>query len=582
MPKTVSSILFLYNYRFICFYMILFLLDLGVFMKNTILFFTLLFIYTIYTLDVYTVVAWFSGGIPLSEKNHLKNLSPALIALFFTLIFLSSLLKEKYFKIFMYIISVPISILNMVIIWYLLYYNTLIDFEIMNTIMNTNMQETKEFFSVVFDYKMVLAFISVLFPFVLVYFMKPYKISNKIILSVLCLTVIVIIVLTHNQRWVKREIAAAKIYNTYIVTSQHRKEFQKILLNADKAAMQFDNISSLLTNNKQTFVFVISESQNKIHFSLYGYDKNTTPFLDSIKDELYVFNNVDSPHVYTNISMEKMITFSDNYNKLKGYEAGDLIRFFQDAGFKTYWFSNQYFLGPHESLYSAIAFRADKTVFLNKISSQFLETANSDGALIKPFKEALNENVEKKFIVLHFMGSHAPFEARYPKGFGSFDYRLGIADLTGGISKQKDIATYDNSIEYTDYVLKEIISLLKNDNSESFLLFLSDHGTDVYDTFPDKILPRSHSFLVPALVEIPFFIWFSDKYKQNYKNVVNRTANSLNNPYQADRVPHTILDLARLSHDLYVDNDSIISDNFTIKERFIGEKSLDKGWEYRK
>lgn len=522
------------------------------------------------------------GGNPLSEKNHLKNLSPAIIALFSTFILLSSILNEKIFKIFMYIISIPISILNMVIIWYLLYYNTLIDFDIMNTIMNTNMQETKEYFSVVFDYKMVIAFVSVIIPFVLVFFMKPYKITNKIILSVLCLTVIVIIALTHNQRWVKREIAIAKIYNTYVVTNKHRKEFQDILLNADKTAIKFDNISSYLTNNKQTFVFIINESQNKIHFSIYGYEKNTTPFLNSIKHELYIFNNVDAPHVYTNDSVEKMITFSDNYNKLKGYEAGDLIRFFQDAGFKTYWLSNQYFLGPYESLYSAIAYRADKTVFLNKISGQFLETANYDGALIKPFKEVLDENVNKKFIVLHFMGSHAPFEARYPKGFGSFDYNLGIADLTGGISKQKDIATYNNSIEYTDYVMKEIINLLKKDNSESFLLFLSDHGTDVYDTFPDKILPRSHSYLVPAMVEIPFFIWFSDRYKENYVNVVNRTKNSLNRPYQADRVTHTILDLARLSHKKYVDNDSIISDNFTIKERFIGDTSLDNGWEFRK
>lgn len=522
------------------------------------------------------------GGNPLSEKNHLKNLSPAIIALFFTLILLSSILKEKYFKILMYIISIPISLLNMVIIWYLLYYNTLIDFDVMNTIMNTNMQETKEFFSVVFDYKMVISFLSVLIPFILVFFMKPYRIKNKIVLSILCITVVIITALTHNQRWIKREIAPLKIYNTYIVTSEHRKEFQKLLLNADKSAMHFDNISSYLTNNKQTFIIIISESQNRIHFSLYGYDKITTPFLDSIKKELYVFNNVDAPHVYTNASIEKIITFSDNYNKLKGYEAGDLIRFFQDAGFKTYWLSNQYFLGPHESLYSAIAFRADKTVFLNKLSGQFLETAKSDGALIEPFKEALSDNVTKKLIILHFMGSHAPFEARYPKGFGSFDYKLGLADLTGGISKQKDIATYNNSIEYTDSILKEIINLLKNDNSESFLLFLSDHGTDVYDTFPDKILPRSHSFLVPALVEIPFFIWFSDKYKENYKNVVSRTAKSLDRPYQADRVTHTILDLARLKHKLYIDNDSIISDNFTVKERFIEDTSLDNGWEYRK
>lgn len=551
-------------------------------MKKNIIFLLLLFCYTIYTLDAYSVVAWMGGGIPLSEKNHLKNLSPAFIALYFLLIFLSSILNEKYFKIFMTTISIPISISNMIIIWYLLYYNSLIDIDVMDTIMNTNIQETKEFFSVVFNYKMIIAFFSIFIPFILIFFMKPYRIKNKIILSILCLTAVIIVALTYNQRWVKREIAIAKIYNTYVVTKEHRKEFQNILLQADKTTVHFDNITSLLSQNKQTFVFIISESQNKFHFSLYDYNKNTTPFLNSIKNELFVFNNVYAPHVYTNQSIEKMITFSDNYNKLKGYEAGDLIRFFQEAGFKTYWFSNQYFLGPHESMYSAIAYRADETVFLNKISGEFLETSNYDGALIEPFQAALNEDIDKKFIVLHFMGSHAPFELRYPKDFGSFDYTMGLKDLTGGISKQKDIATYDNSIEYTDYVLNEIFTRLKNNDTESFILFLSDHGTDVYDTFPDKILPRSHTFLVPSLIEIPFFIWFSNKYRTNYKDVVLRTGKALDRPYQADRVTHTIIDLARLSHDIYRDNDSIISNNFIEKERVIGEKSLDRDWEYKK
>ncbi len=551
-------------------------------MKKYIIYFSLLFLFVIYTLDIYSVISFIGGGIPLSEKNHFKNLSPAIISLYFFFIVLSSILTKKYFKIFIYLFSIPVSIINAIIIWYALYYGSLIDFEVMNTIFNTNIQEAKEFFSYVFDYKFILALLSIFIPFILIYYMTPVKIKSKIILIILSLASIIIVVLTHNQRWVIREIAIAKVYNTYKVTVEHRKEFLKILNQADNTAILFDNITSYLINDKQTFVFVISESQNKFHFSLYGYNKPTTPYLDSIKNELYVFDNVDAPHVYTNASVEQMITFADNHNKLEGYKAGDLIRFFSSAGFKTYWLSNQYFLGPHESLYSAIAYRADETVFLNKISGYFLETINYDGALIEPFKKILEENVDKKFIILHLMGSHAPFEVRYPKNFGSFDYNLGLADLTGGISKQKDIATYDNSIEYTDHILKELITLLKNENKQSYLLFLSDHGTDVYDTYSDKILSRNESNLTPSLIEIPFFIWFSDKYKKTYPDVINRTVKSLNKKYQADRVIHTILDISRLNHHKYIDNDSIISDNFTYKERLIGDILLDSNWKFRK
>ena len=261
-----------------------------------------------------------------------------------------------------------------------------------------------------------------------------------------------------------------------------------------------------------------------------------------------------------------MITFSDNSSNVQGYESGDLIRFFKDAGFKTYWLSNQYFLGFHDSIYSAIAYKADVAVFLNKVSGVFLETENYDDAIIPYFDEILSDKeTKRKFVVFHIMGSHAPYELRYPKNFGSFRYDLGIKDIMGGISKQKDIATYDNSIEYTDSLLKNIISKLRSQNDDSYLLFLSDHGVDVYDTYPDKLLPRSGNTIAPAMYQIPFIIWLSEKYKANYPDVVERLSKAINRKYQTDRVTHTILDLSRLNHKCYKEEDSILSDNYREK-----------------
>ena len=536
----------------------------------------------IYFRYIYYYTCGWGIGTPLSEKKHIQNLSPAVIALYFIILSLSFLFNKKIFKTILIIFSIPISIINTIIVWYLLFYGSLIDSNIMGTITNTNLVETMEFISFVFNYKMIIALLTITIPFILIYFMQPFKIQGKtkiIVLSILLLTSFIIILLTHNQRWVIREIAPAKVYNTYVITQEDKKKFLQLLKEADKKALVFDNITNKLTKNeKQTFVFVISESQNKLHFSCYGYTNKTTPFLDSIKDELYIFNNIHSPSVYTNSSVEKMITFADNYNNLQGYEAGDIIRLFQNAGFRTYWLSNQFFLGPHESLYSAIAYRADEAIFLNQISGFFLETKNHDNALLEPFKNALNDDYDKKFIVFHLMGSHAPFEARYPKGFGSFDYNLGIKDVTGSISKQKQIATYDNSIEYTDYLLKDIITLLEQENNESFLLFLSDHGVDVYDTYPDIELPRSHIKPSPSMIEIPFILWASNKYKNNYKDVISRVKLSLNKHYQTDRVIHTIMDLSRIHHNKYIDSDNILSNNFKYKDSKIENTIIDENY----
>ena len=544
-------------------------------MKKVIIFYILLFAFVVFNIDIISVIGIFND-IKLSPKNHLKNILIPISVGFVFLAFLASIIKEKYFKLLLVIITVPLTFINSILIWYALYYGSFIDIEVMHTILNSNTAETKEFISYVFNYKMILTILILTIPYILIFFMKPYKIKNKILLSLMLIASMVTFILIYDKRWIKREIAITKIAEVYAKTNEDRIKFMQILAEADNKTVQFENITSYLSKDKkQVFVFVINESQNKHHFSLYGYKNKTTPFLDSISDELFVFNDVVSPSIFTNSSVEKMITFSDNHNKLKGYEAGNIITFFKNAGFHTYWFSNQYFLGEHESAYSAIAYRSDTTHYLNKISGHFLETKNFDDALIPLFKKALKDNYNKKFIVLHFMGSHAPFEARYPSNFGSFKYNLGLKDISGSISKQKSIATYDNSIEFTDHILKDIISDLKKDNNESYLLFLSDHGVDVYDTDPNIEFTRSMSNLTQSMYEIPFFIWFSDEYKNSYPEIINSTKSSLNKPYQTDRVDHTIIDLSRLKHEIFKSEDSIISIDYKTKERFIGEIPVD-------
>ncbi len=535
------------------------------------------FIYAVWAIDVFSVVGLFNGAF-LSEKNHFKNVSLSYMALSFFLIFLSSVLSARKFKTLLAIFTLPLSVINLFIVWYCLYYGSLIGSDDVSAVFSTNIQETKEFILTVLDYRFAAAVLISAAPYPLIYFMRPFKITSRVLLAVMLILPAMIVLLTYDKRWVIREIAALKIYDTYSRTEEDRARFFALLEETSEKEVYFDNISGSLNNdNDQIFVLVISESQNRLHFSVYGYNRETTPFLRSIADDLYIFSDINSAAVYTNASVEKMITFADNHNDMQGYESGDLIRFFKDAGFKTYWLSNQYYLGPHDSLYSAIAYKADEAVFLNKISSFFLETESYDEALLPYFDKILKDkDTKKKFVVLHLIGSHAPYEMRYPEGRGSFGWDMGIKDVMGGISKQKDIATYDNSIEYTDSILKDIISGLKASGDDSYLLFLSDHGVDVYDTYPDKSLPRSNSTLSPSMYQIPFIVWLSESYKNNYPGVAERMKKALNRRYQTDRVIHTIIDLSRLQHHFYAEEDSVISDNYTEKPVIINGAVIGK------
>ena len=65
------------------------------------------------------------------------------------------------------------------------------------------------------------------------------------------------------------------------------------------------------------------------------------------------------------------------------------------------------------------------------------------------------------FIVLHTYGSHFNYHERYPA-----EFRIYTPDKAEGIrqSYKKELRNaYDNSIRYTDYVLGEIVDMLKKE-----------------------------------------------------------------------------------------------------------------------
>ena len=72
-----------------------------------------------------------------------------------------------------------------------------------------------------------------------------------------------------------------------------------------KAAERKHNINQILQINKNgeegIYVLVIGESQNKNYMSAYGYERKTTPWLDSIKnnDNIVFFENAHSCHTHT-------------------------------------------------------------------------------------------------------------------------------------------------------------------------------------------------------------------------------------------------------------------------------------------
>ncbi|MDR1289435.1 MAG: sulfatase-like hydrolase/transferase [Holosporales bacterium] len=332
-----------------------------------------------------------------------------------------------------------------------------------------------------------------------------------------------------------------KLLFSYI---EYRQDFARNteLLNK-RAGFKFKNIRSLINSNEsQTYVIVIGESVNKEHMSIYGCDINTTPNFDAIKSELMVFREVRSAHCHTQKALKGMLCFDEDFAN------GDIITFFNQAGFKTFWFSNQYTSGNCDSLTAMIGSLADVKKFINNAHYRTKLSSNYDEKLIEYLRMALQDKAKKKIIFLHLMGSHLPYSKRYPPNFDIFK---GENRSNG---KSVGVAQYNNSILYTDYILRRIIDLVRDLNDNSFVLYFSDHGEDVTEK-PDS--PHSHveSLSTPEMFDIPFIIWLSDIYKVVNKKFIDEWDTS--KIYKTNNLIHSIVEIARLTSDKFDEKKSI-------------------------
>ena len=124
-------------------------------------------------------------------------------------------------------------------------------------------------------------------------------------------------------------------------------------------------------------------------------------------------------------------------------------------------------------------------------------------------------------------------------------YLISTEDGIRASHKEKMRNAYDNSICYTDFVLHEVISMLQQTKAASTMLYLSDHGEDIFDDDRERYL---HASPIPTYYQlhIPYIIWFSDNYRKAYPEKCRVAEANRNKALSTNNVFHTLLDLAEI------------------------------------
>jgi hypothetical protein len=80
----------------------------------------------------------------------------------------------------------------------------------------------------------------------------------------------------------------------------------------------------------------------------------TNPLLEAMRDDLYVFSDVISPHSHTTPTLKKISTVANSYDPKAWNERPTLFDIYRAARYTTYWVSNQEAYGIWANITSAI------------------------------------------------------------------------------------------------------------------------------------------------------------------------------------------------------------------------------------
>lgn len=297
----------------------------------------------------------------------------------------------------------------------------------------------------------------------------------------------------------------------------------------------------------EVVVMVLGESSRYDRWSINGYGRETNPLL-SKESNLVTLRDVITAVSATRLSVPVIISRKPATQSLKdGFAEKSFLTAYKEAGFKTYWLSNQISFGQFDTPVSVFAKEADVIQFLNL--GGFTNNSNFDQILFDPLKHALADPAPKKLIVLHSLGSHWNYSQRHPKEFDKWQPSLYGVDkpaYTDLKIKPQLNNSYDNSILYTDWFLAQVIGQLKASQQLTSLMYVADHGQTLYD---GSCRLAFHGHNTQYEFHVPAFVWYSDQYQERYPDKVKQLQRHRKARLATENIFHTLLDMGDIRYE---------------------------------
>lgn len=286
-------------------------------------------------------------------------------------------------------------------------------------------------------------------------------------------------------------------------------------------------------------VLVIGESFAKSHASTFGYERKTTPRLDSMarQGSVFLYGNAFSTWPRTVEALAMMLTSctSDTFREDSWPRNDFLLDVMRAAGYRTFWISNQTSAGGSYTVIDRMADKADSVV---RMPPPTFKRKVFDECVISPIRTLADSCQTNCFMIVQLHGQHEAFKDRYPSSFDKFKPDKALS------RKSRIIAEYDNAVLYNDYVVSTIMETFAG--RDAVVLYVPDHGLDVYESNKNFV---GHAKLAdPVSLEtglrIPMYVFVSEKFRDRYPSKVQMIQSMSTEEFVTDRMMDYILELS--------------------------------------
>ncbi|WP_452221310.1 sulfatase-like hydrolase/transferase [Lacinutrix salivirga] len=481
------------------------------------------------------------------------------IGYFFLFLFHSKKVRAVVFYCFYFLLSVLIVIK----LSFYYHYNVKLSASALYVIFETNGVEARDFLSQFLDSKVLLLVGLVALPYVFYILNTNFKnwvnavIANDFLLKPVVLNAIPLVVIAFSIYQIELRFQAYNLltttYNSYKDYRVTKTLLKESLSKPESKYVQVENQAEA----PQTHVVIIGESTSKWHMQLYGYERETNPELSKLKDELLIFKDVITTNTHTILALDKILTFSE-FSEPNKKDNTSIIQLANQAEFTTYWLSNQRPIGMHEAVSTQIGTAADYEYFM---TTENTNDATLDEKLLPQLDSILKDAESKRIIFIHLAGTHSVYDNHYPENYAHFKGKI-----TSKTTHQSNIInTYDNAIRYNDFIVSEIIKKIKALDTNSYVVYFSDHGDEVYDTI--DFAGHSEYHATAPMYDVPFVVWLSKTYKK--ENDTDSMQNYTNRKYILEDFPYSFSELSTIKFEGFEASKSIFNAQFVEKPRLI-------------